>query len=192
MNSTARQKQYKRTPISRLALSEALLALMEEMPISRITVSMLCEKASVHRSTFYVHYQDIYSLLDEIEQGLYQEIERIIGCTNESKPTPSLLRNLYEVVDKNRSLCRVLFGKYGDPSFLRSIGNIHRDTMINRWKQFVPPQDHHMLEYIHAFSSYTSIGIIEKWVTGNHPETAEELAQIASRLIMNGINAILS
>lgn len=44
-------------------LTEALGALLGEQSFSSITVNMLCERAMVHRTTFYKHFYDKYDLL---------------------------------------------------------------------------------------------------------------------------------
>ena len=45
--------------------AKALLTLLEVKPIEYITISELCEKAGVNRSTFYLHYENIGDLLKE-------------------------------------------------------------------------------------------------------------------------------
>lgn len=44
-------------------LSEALFDLLETYMMSSITISMICHKALVHRTTFYKHFYDKYDLL---------------------------------------------------------------------------------------------------------------------------------
>jgi len=56
-------------------LWEALFNLMteEKVKFSKITVDQICEKAMVHRSTFYKHFDDKFRLLD---YGLNQLMEQ--------------------------------------------------------------------------------------------------------------------
>ena len=44
---------------------KALLSLIEKKPFEYITVSEICEKAGVNRSTFYFHYENTRDLLKE-------------------------------------------------------------------------------------------------------------------------------
>lgn len=44
---------------------QALLSLLEQKPFEYITVSELCVKAGVNRSTFYLHYENTSDLLRE-------------------------------------------------------------------------------------------------------------------------------
>ena len=45
--------------------NKALLSLLEKKPFEYITISEICEKAEVNRSTFYLHYENINDLLKE-------------------------------------------------------------------------------------------------------------------------------
>ena len=44
----------------------------QHRPIGKITVREICEGAGVHRSTFYAHYQDVYDLVEKVEQSMSQ------------------------------------------------------------------------------------------------------------------------
>lgn len=46
----------------------ALISLLKNKPFEYITISELCVKAGVNRSTFYLHYENTYDLLDETTQ----------------------------------------------------------------------------------------------------------------------------
>ena len=44
---------------------KALLSLLEKKTFEYITVSDICKEANVNRSTFYLHYENTYDLLEE-------------------------------------------------------------------------------------------------------------------------------
>ena len=48
-----------------IRFNKALLSLLEKKPFEYITISEICEKAEVNRSTFYLHYENINDLLKE-------------------------------------------------------------------------------------------------------------------------------
>ena len=49
------------------AIREAFLALRENMPLEKIKVRDICEKALINKSTFYSHYTDVFDLSDKME-----------------------------------------------------------------------------------------------------------------------------
>jgi AcrR family transcriptional regulator len=50
------------------------MKLIEEKDFNSIVVNDICDKAMVHRTTFYNHYQDKYDLLNAGMQSMYEEL----------------------------------------------------------------------------------------------------------------------
>lgn len=51
-------------------MNEALIKILEEKPFDYITISEICKKAGVNRSTFYLHYENTVDLLSETSEHL--------------------------------------------------------------------------------------------------------------------------
>lgn len=56
-----------RIRITKLMIRQSLLSIMKKKSISRITVKELCQNANINRATFYSHYENINSLIEEIK-----------------------------------------------------------------------------------------------------------------------------
>lgn len=50
------------------AIKEAFMLLRSKKALEKITVKELCREAQINKSTFYSHYDDIYSLSDALEK----------------------------------------------------------------------------------------------------------------------------
>src|SRR5229473_6438569 len=57
-------------------LWEALMTLMIEQEFETISVKEICDRAMVHRTTFYKHYEDKYDLL---ARGMQQTHEMLLA-----------------------------------------------------------------------------------------------------------------
>ncbi len=192
MSTQKAVQESRRVRYTRNALQEGLLSLLEEKPINKITISMVCAKADIHRSTFYMYYKDVYDLLNQIENSLYEELFRTITEKNVYLPSRDVLTSAYETVYQHRKLCRVLFGKYGNRDFLQRVAGIYREVVLEEWKKIAHHLDKKTLEYIHTFSTFTNMGIIEKWVANNFAEPPAELAEMASCFLLQGVSCYLS
>ena len=53
-------------------MDKALMELLNEKPFSEITITELCDKAGVYRTTFYSHYDNMLDLLNEVETEVLQ------------------------------------------------------------------------------------------------------------------------
>ncbi len=54
-------------------MDKALISLLEEKAFEYITVSEICKKANVNRSTFYLHYENTVDLLNETARFLLDD-----------------------------------------------------------------------------------------------------------------------
>ena len=57
------------------AIKETFISLLEEYPLSEITVKSIVDKCEINRNSFYYNYQDIPALIEEI---IKEEAESII------------------------------------------------------------------------------------------------------------------
>ncbi|MBP1563539.1 MAG: TetR/AcrR family transcriptional regulator [Oscillospiraceae bacterium] len=58
---------------TRANIRNVLVGIMSEKPISRITVSEVCEQARINRKTFYRHYHTVGEVLEELENEFLGE-----------------------------------------------------------------------------------------------------------------------
>ena len=54
-------------------MDAALIALIAKKDFEYITVKEICEKADVNRSTFYLHYENTFDLLEESIQYMMKK-----------------------------------------------------------------------------------------------------------------------
>ena len=66
-------KNNRRTLITKKILKESLLELMQDKPVSKITIKEICDMSEMSRSTFYLHYQDQFKLLEDIEKEVLEK-----------------------------------------------------------------------------------------------------------------------
>ena len=70
-----------------LLMDEALLRLLEKKDFEFITITEVCQKAGVNRSTFYLHYENMDDLLVETIQMINK---RFNDAFNNKKVNASL------------------------------------------------------------------------------------------------------
>jgi AcrR family transcriptional regulator len=72
------KKNDRRVRRTTAAIQSAFLKLIFEKDINEITVKELCEQADINKSTFYLHYRDIYDLAEQFKQSLATQICDIV------------------------------------------------------------------------------------------------------------------
>ena len=71
-------KTDRRIRKTKAQLRTGLAKLLQKKSIKEITVKELVELVDINRSTFYLHYSDIYNMLSSIEEELLEEIRQTI------------------------------------------------------------------------------------------------------------------
>lgn len=107
---------------TRAAIRAALLQVIQEKPITSITVQELIEIANICRTTFYAHYHDIHDLAQSIGDDVIDEVGEALSLLRyESEKLDEsdfpTIRSVVNVYDRNAETIRLLIGPNGDPSF---------------------------------------------------------------------------
>jgi AcrR family transcriptional regulator len=111
---------------TRKLLWEALMALLSERAFEEITVKEICERAMVHRTTFYKHYEDKYALL---EQGMRQMYDALVAevhvppsAFSVDHPPPYFIR-LFEHVAEHQQFYKLMLCGEGIGGFQKLVKN---------------------------------------------------------------------
>ena len=72
------EKVDRRIRKTKAQLRRGLARLMQEKSINEITVKELVDEVDINRSTFYLHYTDIYQMLQKIEEEVMEEIVQVM------------------------------------------------------------------------------------------------------------------
>jgi len=183
------KKTDRRVRKTEAQLKLGLVRLMQKKSIREITVKELVEEVDINRSTFYLHYTDIFHMLESFENELTDEFLVCLNTifeenkSNKDKAQASLL-NLFLLFDKNRELCKALLGPNGDPAFCHKIEKLIGDTVQNHINN-VFPSDYDYAGHIHQFSMAGCFGLIKEWIETPKEEckSPEDMAAFAYSLL---------
>lgn len=120
---------------TRRQLKECLTRLLKEKKIQDITVRELAEMADINRGTFYLHYKDVFDLMDQIKNELVEEVESVL--THHPVPElvarPSLaLSELFPLVQENVEIVFYLNRRNGDLNFVNRLKRIVSEKCLKR------------------------------------------------------------
>ena len=68
-------KSDARIRYTKMRIKDALFELLKTKNLHKITVTEICEVAEINRSTFYVHYLDVFDLFDKVEEEILSSLE---------------------------------------------------------------------------------------------------------------------
>ena len=187
-------KTDRRIKRTRYLLVHALTSLMLKKSIKDITVKELCESVDINRGTSYLHYKDIYDMLEQTEQELLEQFEQVFKNYHPDHtpdfPYP-LFVEIFQIIDQNSNLCCALLSPNGDISFSVKIKKLFEHQYIHEWMVA-----HHSADFLPTYEYFSSFlvsgcsGLIESWLAHGKKETPEEMARLISKLISTGMTSV--
>lgn len=185
----------RRTRRTKKLLTEAFIELLSEKKLNEITIKELCEKADINRGTFYLHYEDIYDLKNQIETDLCDElinqIQPITNANMKELDSYQLFYQLFTYTKKNETLFRALLGDNGDISFLTDLRILFKEYYLSPVLKGQPINFTQNMEYAYDFISSGFTGLVAKWLEEGTPYSVDEMAKLTSKLAFDGIPALL-
>lgn len=193
-NTTKIDKRVKR---SKDAIQKALLELLLKNSIEDINITELTNKANVNRATFYLHYNSIYDVLDEIENDIVEELSNVFsqynGISIQINPYP-VLKLLTEKLAKYDSIAKFLTSsKTGYMLLLKlkkSFINHVYEAYTKNGKVY-SKEEYERIERFTTFSLSGTIDVFQKWYNSPSPKISlEALCQELASLITFGLKSI--
>lgn len=139
----------------------------------------------INRSTFYLHYTDIYQMLEKsrkkqwwISGKPWKAAPRTVqNGKNHSLPCP-----IFSILDSNRDLSLALLGPNGDMDFVERIETLIASKFL---KPSSLPATDTEIRYAYAFCLSGCIGMIKTWLSRTEHESPEAMAELTYHLIDN-------
>ncbi|PRX61827.1 TetR family transcriptional regulator [Nonomuraea fuscirosea] len=182
------------------ALARALIKLVEEQDLSRITVADVAERAGVSRSTFYDHFRDVHELA---EAACTAMIDRLIeslpspapGVVDPESEATQSLEAFFAALAEHAGLYRALLGPQGSA---RVVDHIRRRATAGVRERLSevhaagagdsagesrePGEPGELGENAHdvpaAFAAGAIIGVAADWLQRGCPHTPVEMARL--------------
>ena len=179
------KKRPEKTEQTKADLREAFWRLYAMRPIEKITVGQVCELAGYNRGTFYLHYHDLYEMLELMEsallQGMTDCVEECMKRLKRDSGKLSCIAACKDVVmyyERNKAYISVLLGQDGDPAFVHRL----KDNLKPLWREYViGPNAARSESEIDLLLEYTLSGtlfMISRWLANPGSTSARQLAHL--------------
>src|SRR5947209_14529730 len=103
-----RRKPDKRVRRTHERLGSALIELIQEKPIDEVTVQEVLDRASVGRSTFYLHFRDKDDLLFSQLEGLLEMMSTALSRRREESHRVVPVTELFAHIENQKKIYRAL------------------------------------------------------------------------------------
>ncbi len=185
-------KEDRRIRITKKAIRESLIELLQQYPIAKISVKMICEAADINRSTFYAHYSDQFDLLRKIQEETVENIREYtinkFFITGQSEIAIPVLTKILEYAKEDRILFQVLLSDHCDTNFQKELISFAKEKTLEELDEYVN-KDERIIKYIELFEIAGILCIMQEWLNGGCMEEPDQLAEMIAKLLFQGASA---
>ena len=143
-------------------IQKVFIELLQTKELHEISVSDICKRCELNRSTFYANFVDIYELADKVREDLEREVNLLYEAeTTQGFNSNDYLKLFYHIKD-NQLFYRTYFKLGYDNQSKLEYYDIHQA------KQHF---DNRHIEYHVEFFRSGFNAIVKKWLAGGCKET---------------------
>ena len=180
---------------TRQMLCDALVATILEKGYDATSIQDITEQAGLRRATFYLHYRDKEELLVSMMHDTVDELIEKMRISPQDILTPEV-RRVGEVitfthVQKNADLYRAILSGQGAAEITRSVrehmaAGIRERCFLDRSESDMPIP----VEILANYMAAVKLNMIIWWLEQGMPYTPEQMAEMCTRLLLNGASGI--
>lgn len=166
--------------LTKKAIRGCFLRLLEQYPLSEISVRMIAEECGINRKSFYYHYRDIPALLEEI---ISDGADSIIADYNELGSVEDCLAVMIDTIIGHKNIIRHVFGSVSRDIFEENLLKVC-DYLIRSYVASVSvgfdilPDDK---ELVIGYYRGLCFGLILEWMSkGMRPDIRDSFHRICT------------
>ncbi|MGE1098623.1 TetR/AcrR family transcriptional regulator [Bacillus altitudinis] len=174
----------RRTIKTKKAIRESFLELLKEKDVQQITVSELSRRADLGRGTFYLHYQDVFDLHEQLEKELFDQLGGLYDESFPSQDPLDMLSFLNKTTEylKEKQFMMTLFVKPNSPT-TNQFKSFFKEKIMKEW-QLDQRQITKHEQIVASFVVSGVVGVLEEWIHEGMTVEAGQLAHILYKLLM--------
>ena len=157
----------------RNAIMESLLKLLEERPLSKITVKDIVDDCGINRNTFYYHFEDISSL---IEASIISEVDRIMTQYRDITSMEECIEMALRLVSDHRNAIYHIYNSSNRDFLERRLMEICKHAAAQfvtktAGNQDIRPEDRDIIIQSYACELF---GLVIDWLNNGMKDNVEE------------------
>ncbi len=169
-------------------LYEAMFELLETKSFDDISVVDICDKAMVHRATFYKHFNDKYEFIEFVTKEklveLYKKSLDAADLSDKNAIYKSIISTVVGYVEENKQMFR-LAAQCSNSAYFNTTNKIINDSLIKfiavskaYGEVYRTPDD-----VVASFLSGGFISLLNWWITVDNDYTREDIQQYLENFI---------
>ena len=176
-----RQSSPQRMSKGRKALLKAFAEMLANTPMHKISVQELCGRADIHRSTFYIHYKDVYDLFEHIQEDAIKAVNDLLVTENVFSYS-AVCRHVINYLRDNGTISGILFSPNAN-------GYLFREYLASTFERYYRKQCvcaksgisfNLRTQYIIYSQTRGAVSVIGRWINNGYDLKKDEFLSVLS------------
>ena len=174
-------------------IQKSFLQLLKEKPFMKVSVRDITTIAAINRGTFYLHYEDKYDLLHQIEENLLKGFELhlqrlkpdVLLLEAEKGQVSALAVEVFRYIHTNAERFQVLLGENNHFGFHKRL----KRFFVNHFGEKMVKNEAFFQgltirkDYLSSFATSAFLGLVEQWLDNSLAQTPDEMADMYIQII---------
>lgn len=174
------------------AIYAAFFGLLKEKDLSKITITELARKAEIDRKTFYLHFDSVSDIYNELGTKMVNILKETITDCGEVgliESSYQLFITVNEILNEKLDLLREIIK---NNSFTAFVFNV-KDELCNEIIRMYEQGDYGDAERFKLKAEFIASGTVSmylRWFKGETTLSMDELALLAGSMIIHGFSGM--
>lgn len=162
-------------------LHEALVSLLNEKTLDKISISELCKVACINRGTFYLHYKDVNELFDELFDTITEDLRKayyepyILTDHKIQNLQPEMVRIFHHVL-KFRAFYKIVFDRKTPMMYFYQLFEMIYEYIEE--SSIAIHEDQVESIYHASYQTNAIVGMVIRWIHRDFKETPEQMNKL--------------
>ena len=176
-------------PFAKREIKNSFIKLLTERPISQITVKDIVEDCGVNRNSFYYHFQDIPSLLEEI---IVEMTAKVIENLPEESTFEEKVTAALQEINLNKRMIYHIYGSSNREFYEKQLMKIceHVTRTYIRSREYSERVDTKDLEFVISYLKCELFGQLIDWLNHDMSYDIVEHSRILCRMFAGSMRMV--
>ena len=176
-------------PFAKREIKNSFIKLLTERPISQITVRDIVEDCGVNRNSFYYHFQDIPSLLEEI---IVEMTAKVIENLPEESTFEEKVTAALQEINLNKRMIYHIYGSSNREFYEKQLMKIceHVTRTYIRSREYSERVDSKDLEFVISYLKCELFGQLIDWLNHDMSYDIVEHSRILCRMFAGSMRMV--
>ena len=176
-------------PFTKREIKNSFIKLLTERPISQITVKDIVEDCGVNRNSFYYHFQDIPSLLEEI---IVEMTAKVIENLPEESTFEEKVTAALQEINLNKRMIYHIYGSSNREFYEKQLMKIceHVIRTYIRSREYSERVDSKDLEFVISYLKCELFGQLIDWLNHDMSYDIVEHSRILCRMFAGSMRMV--